>query len=124
MARIGKNYISEAQERGDILVLNGLVCEPAATGAAHNRITLVDTVSDLGDGTLKASFKIYSVEIGDGSIVYAGGTIHDKSVYYLTQEEADRDSRFNLERTGEAILRTYITDSGTESYQLVSYQIK
>lgn len=115
--------ISEAQERGDILVLNGLVCEPAADGETYNRMTLVDTVSDLGDGTLKATFRIYSVEIGDGSIVYASGTIHDKSVYYLTQEEAERDSRFKLERTGEAILRTYITDSGTESYQLVSYQI-
>lgn len=115
--------ISEAQERGDILVLNGLVCEPAATGETYNRMTLVEDVCDLSDGTLKVSFKIYSVEIGDGSIVYAGGTIHDKSVYYLTQEEADRDSRFMLEGTGEAILRTYITDSGTESYQLVSYQV-
>ena len=86
-------------------------------------MTLVEDVCDLSDGTLKASFRIYSVEIGDGSIVYAGGTIHDKSVYYLTQEEADRDSRFMLEGTGEAILRTYITDSGTESYQLVSYQV-
>jgi len=115
--------IYEAGASGALLIKDGKVCFPAADGEAYNRLTLLDQAVEQSDGSIKVEFSIYSTDIDD-SIVFAGSTIHNKSLYYFTQEEAAGHAMLHYEHGGEAVIRPYTAENGTASFQLVSYQIE
>lgn len=105
-------------------MIDGKVCCPAADGDTYNHMTVTETVTDNGDGTYRADFYVYEVEIaGDGSLIDVGGPVTDKSLYELTVAQADAHWGLTRSGSGRAVIRPYTTPNGTPTYQLVSYEI-
>lgn len=117
-----ESEISAAKEPG-YSVYDGMVCYPAADGDTYTNMTVTDRMYDLGDGTMRAEFAIYSASMDTDEVVGAGGPIHDKSVYYMTGEQIRGRSDFEFHLKGAAVVRPQTLDNGRESYQLVSYEL-
>ena len=109
----------------DYLWIGDYICTPAASGGTLTDMTVTNRIYDMENGLYQIDFTIYSVNnLGDADcIVDIGGTIHDKSVYYFTAEDAASCSFLTSHLSGTAIVRPYITPKGTDSYQLVSYDL-
>lgn len=106
-------------------LIDGMVCCMAGDGDTYNNMTVANAMYSLGDGTYRVDFRIYSISDmgGDDSIVLSGSIVQDKSVYYYTDAEAAANSYFSYYRSGSAVVRPYTTAGGTESYQLISYDL-
>lgn len=105
-------------------LIDGKLCCLAADGDTYNALTVTDSLTALGDGTYRADFHVYSVEItGDDSLVSIGGTVTDKTLYELTAAQAASHWGLAAMDSGTAVIRPYTTPGGTATYQLVSYQI-
>ena len=109
----------------EFLVVGNNVCLPAADGETYNHMTVANKMYDLGDGTRKIEFTIYSISDmgGEDSIVLSGGIVQDKSVYYYTAEDANANQYFDYYLSGVAVVKPYTTEKGTATYQLVSYEL-
>ncbi|MBQ6626811.1 MAG: hypothetical protein IIX27_05920 [Ruminococcus sp.] len=90
-----------------------------ASGASHGIMTVVDTLTDLGDGTLRADFVVYSIdELNTG-----GNIITDKSVYYYTKKDVENNTQFIYEYEGNAILKRK-NYAGVNTYELITYSYR
>ena len=107
------------------LLIGDHVCKPAADGETYPNMTVVNKIIDLENGLYHLDFTIYSVSDvgGDDNIVAASGIIHDKSVYYFTPADAVAHPAFSYHLMGSAVVKPYVTPRGTETYQLVSYDL-
>ena len=112
-------------DNSEFLVVGNKVCLPAADGETYNHMTVANKMYDLGNGTRKIEFAIYSISDigGDDSIVLSGGIVQDKSVYYYTAEDAGANQFFDYYLSGVAVVKPYTTKNGTATYQLVSYEL-
>lgn len=115
--------VQDAGASGALRIKDGKVCFPAADGETYNRLTVLDQAVEQSDGSIKVDFSIYSTDI-DESIVWPGRTIHNKSLYYFTPEEAAGHAMLHYEHGGEAVIQPYTAENGTEAFLLVSYQIE
>lgn len=109
----------EMDKYGDYntIVIDGKLCHPIAAGETYNHMTVAQKLYDLGNGTMRVDFSIY--EVTDSGI----GTIADRSVYYLSPEEANSRRNFDYRRGGVAVVKPYTADNGKDTYQLVSYEL-
>ncbi len=109
----------------DLLWIGDYICKPAADGASYTNMTVANKIYDMHNGLYLVDFTIYSVnDLGsDGSVASIGGVISDKSVYYFTSADATTCSFLSYHLNGTAVVRPYVTPNGTDSYQLVSYDL-
>ncbi len=91
---------------------------PMASGASHGTMTVVDSLKDLGDGTLKADFKIYTVD----QFNTGGNRITDTSYYYFTPEKAKNSTETTYQRSGTAIVKRK-EYNGTSTFELIKYDV-
>lgn len=112
-------------DNSEFLVEGNKVCLPAADGETYNHMTVANKMYDLGDGTRKVEFTIYSISDigGEDSIVLSGGIVQDKSVYYYTAEDANANQYFDYYLSGVAVVKPFTTKNGTATYQLLSYEL-
>ena len=101
------------------VLLDGMVCGPAADGETYSNMTVTDQMYALGDGTMLAEFTIYDA----WAFSDVGGTIPEKDLYLLTGEEAQNHPDLQLHLKGAAVVRPHTLADGRESYQLVSYEL-
>lgn len=99
-----------------IYTVDGKVCYPRGAGDHHNYISVAEKMCGLDDGTIQVFFNIYQVTNDDYIIM-------DKSVYDSTLSEAEANQYFEYRYSGVAVVRPYTTESGEETYQLVSYEV-
>ena len=104
-----------------LIVVDNMVCRPAADGGTFNNMTVLDKIHDLGDGIYKVEFNIFSVD--NDEIAPIGGTIQDKSVYYYTTEQADSRSDFYRHLNGIAVIEPYVDAEGKDRIYLHSYEL-
>ncbi len=106
-------------------VINNAICTPAAAGETYNNMTIAEKAYDLGNGKMRITFSIYSITDigGSNSIVLSSGTIQDKKVYYYSSKEADTHRYFEYHLSGVAVVQPHKTESGKETYQLISYEL-
>lgn len=115
---------SISPEEGDTFATHyryssGRIYCPMASGASYGIMTVVDTLTDLGDGTLRADFVVYSIdELNTG-----GNKITDKSVYYYTKEDVENNAQFIYEYEGNAILKRK-NYAGVNTYELITYSYR
>ncbi len=95
---------------------NGRIYCPMASGASYGIMTVVDTLTDLGDGTLRADFVVYSIE----ELNTGGNKITDKSIYYYTPYDAENSSQLIYEYKGNATLKRK-NYAGVDTYELITY---
>lgn len=88
-------------------------------GEPYNHMTVADTMWKKTDGTYTVSFSIYQANDKYDS---GPGLIGDKSVYYLSSEEATVDTGVSYYMSGTAEVRPYVKN-GKNTYQLISYQL-
>lgn len=122
----GRTFTREEVEHagGDIRLINGLVCRPEAWGDTYEEMTVVDGLYDLGDGTMRADFTVYSPTLlADYDGVVSTGGINQKFIYYYTPEEAVASGYFEPYRKGTALVKPKTLDNGRESYELVTYEL-
>lgn len=94
---------------------NGYFFVPAADGESYPFFTVVTNMTKRSDGNYDVDFNIYrDPEIGGGSI------ITDKSVYYLTDNQAA--ARYEYHAVGKAVLKDKVYN-GSDSYEVVSYSV-
>lgn len=105
------------------IVIDDMVYFVWGDGETYNNMTVVKEMYDLGNGTMRAEFNIYSINIDNYDLIDIGGIIRDKSVYYYTQNDAEKHSDFELHLSGEAFVKPYVSSSGKETYQLISYKV-
>ena len=91
---------------------------PAADGESYNRFTVVRQMEDLGNGTYRLLFDIYSLDIDE----YWKSNGVDSGFYAMTASAARQDSRLSWQASGVAVVRPY-TNNGTATYQLVRYRV-
>ena len=103
-------------EGGDLFLLDGMVCGPAADGESYTNMTVTERVYDLGDGTLRCEFTIYDTWA-------LAETAFEEDIYNLTGEEARNDPDLMQHLTGMAVVRPHTLEDGRETYQLVSYEL-
>ncbi len=104
-----------------LIVVDNMVCIPAADGGTFGNMSVLDKIYDLGDGVYKVEFNIFSVD--NDEIAPIGGTIQDKSVYYYTTEQADSRSDFYKHLNGVAIIEPYVDSEGKDRIYLRSYEL-
>lgn len=107
------------------LLIDGKLCCMAAEGETYNHMSVVDSVTDLGNGRVQVQFSIYEINDigGDGCIVLASGLIQDRSVYYYTTEQAENHTAFSHYADGVAVMDYSLKSDGDVSYKLVSYEL-
>lgn len=88
-------------------------------GETYNLMTVADTMYKQADGSYIVCFAIYQA---NEKYDVGPGVIGDKSVYYLTAEEAKVDAGVSYYLSGIAQVRPYLVD-GKNTYQLISYQL-
>lgn len=108
-----------AMESEHYLLLDAMVCGPAADGESYTNMTVTEELYDLGDGTLRAEFAIYDT----WAFIVGGGSASGKDLYSLTGEQARTDPDLQLHLKGAAVVRPQTLENGRESYQLVSYEL-
>ena len=94
------------------------VKKPYAVGDSHPEFTIVDEMLDQGDGTYLAKFKIYVLE----EAATGGNMVSDKSVYAMTEEEANTRDGVSYYGYGKAVVQPYQVN-GKDSYQLIAYKV-
>lgn len=105
-------------------LIDGMVCCPPADGDTYMEMTVADALYDLGDGTMRADFTVYTPTLKaeyDG--VTSVGGINEKFIYYYTPQEAVDSGYFEPYATGTALVKPKTLDNGRESYELVTYEI-
>ncbi len=94
---------------------NGKFLVPAAAGASFADFSIVTGMTKRDDGNFDVKFNVYTdPTIGGGNI------ITDKSIYYLTADEASE--RFKYCYSGKAVLKVK-KRNGKDAYEIVSYTI-
>ncbi len=103
---------------------DNMVGYPAAAGATLTRMSVGETITDLGNGTFRVSFSVYQATVAafDDDIITVGGIIHDKSVYTYNAEQVRKSPHFDYERSGWAIVRPHVY-KGENTYQLIEYHL-
>ena len=108
----------------DIIVVDGKLCQPGADGDPHSGITIVKEMYDQGDETILVTFNIYDIyDIIEHDGLSGDTTIDGRSAFYFTPSEADAHIGFEYFCSGVAVVRPYTTESGKNTYQLVSYRV-
>ena len=93
---------------------DGKVWYEEADGQIYNRIGIVNSISNPGDGTLILDFSIYTIDVDR----YWSLTLDElRGLYALTPEQADADSLLSLTSSGTATVG--VSQSG--EYYLISY---
>ena len=109
----------ENMESAYYVLLDGMVCGPAADGETYTNISVTDRMHDLGDGTMLVEFTIYDA----WAFSDLGGIVPEKELYYLTGEEAQENPDLVFHLNGIAVVRPHTLEDGRESYRLVSYKL-
>lgn len=109
----------ENMESAYYVLLDGMVCGPAADGETYTNISVTDRMHDLGDGTMLVEFTIYDT----WAFSDLGGIVPEKELYYLTGEEAQENPDLVFHLNGTAVVRPHTLEDGRESYRLVSYKL-
>ncbi len=109
----------------DALLIDGKLCCIAADGETYNHMSVVDTLTDLGNGRVRAEFCIYAINDigGAGNLVLSGGLIQDRNVYYYGIAEAEGHPSFSRHASGVAIMDYSLSADGDITYKLVSYEV-
>ena len=94
------------------------VKKPYAVGDSHPEFTIVSEMLDQGDGTYLAKFKIFVLE----EAATGGNMVSDKSVYAMTEAEANTTAGVSYYGYGKAVVKPYQVN-GKDSYQLISYKV-
>ena len=94
------------------------VKKPYAVGDSHPEFTIVSEMLDQGDGTYLAKFKIFVLE----EAATGGNMVADKSVYAMTEAEANTAAGVSYYGYGKAVVKPYQVN-GKDSYQLISYKV-
>lgn len=122
----GRSLTKEDVENtgGDFRMIKGMVCRPEAFGDTYMEMTVVDALYDLGDGTMRAEFTVYTptIEAEIDGITSTGG-INSKEIYYYTPEQVVKSGYFEPYRKGVALVVPKTLSNGRESYELVTYEL-
>lgn len=94
------------------------VKKPYAVGDSHPEFTIVSEMLDQGDGTYLAKFKIFVLE----EAATGGNMVADKSVYAMTEAEANAADGVSYYGYGKAVVKPYQVN-GKDSYQLIAYKV-
>ncbi len=94
------------------------VKKPYAVGDSHPEFTIVSEMMDQGDGTYLAKFKVFVLE----EAATGGNMVSDKSVYAMTEAEANMADGVSYYGYGKAVVKPYQVN-GKDSYQLVAYKV-
>lgn len=95
---------------------DGKVWYEAADGETYNRIGIVDSILNPGDGTLVMEFSVYTIDIDR----YWSLTLDElRGLYALTPEQADADSLLTQTSSGTATVG--VMQSG--EYYLINYSV-
>ena len=93
---------------------DGKIWYEAADGESYNRIGIVNSFLNPGDGTLIMEFAVYEIDI---DTYFSLNTDEIREYYALTYEQAENDPTLTKVRTGTA--RVGATQSG--GYYLITY---
>lgn len=96
---------------------SGMFWFPAASGESYNRLSIVRSMEDLGDGTYRLLFDIYRLDIME----YHKTDGVDTAFYKMDAGTASGDGRLTLEHSGAAVVKPY-SYNGRQSWQLLRYQ--
>ena len=88
-------------------------------GETYDHMTVADAMWKKADGTYIVDFSIYQA---NDKYDAGPGLIGDKSVYYLTPDEAKTDVGVLYYMSGVAEVSPYL-NNGKDTYQLISYQL-
>ena len=95
---------------------DGKIWYETADGQIYNRIGIVNSISNPGDGTLILDFSIYTIDVDR----YWSLTLDElRGLYALTPEQADADSL--LTQTSSGTVTVGVSQSG--EYYLITYSV-
>ena len=95
---------------------DGKIWYETADGQIYNRIGIVNSISNPGDGTLILDFSIYTIDVDR----YWSLTLDElRGLYALTPEQADADSLLTQTSSGTATVG--VSQSG--EYYLITYSV-
>lgn len=108
----------------DFRLIDGLVCRPMAFGDSYLEMAAADALYDLGNGTMRVDFTVYSptIEAEYDGITSAGG-INSRDIYYYTPREVVDSGYFVPYRKGTALVKPKTLENGRESYELLTYEL-
>ena len=98
---------------------NGSFYYIAADGESYNRLTVVNRMESLGDGTFELQFDIYSLNL---DVYYANNGAVDAGYYYTSASAARADANLTWKAAGTALVRPYNHD-GYQTMQLIRYTV-
>lgn len=91
------------------------------TSLWHNRLSLTDTVRDLGNGCYEVEFRIFETDDQYCELNFTG-VITEADLYEYTVEEAYSDTSLYYYRNGIALVKPTKVGS-VDTFQILTYQI-
>ena len=91
----------------------------AADGEPFNRLTVVNRMERLNDGSYRLTFDIYKLDL----FVYLADNGVNRDYYALTAIQAAQHPALTSDGTGEAIVVPVVLEDGAQSWHLIRYTV-